>query len=50
MLDKFAFARYYTALVLRVAFRLHKTNHPLGIGWRWRLWRSYNGRPPGSNV
>jgi hypothetical protein len=33
------FIFYYLSLRVRVLFRLHRTDNPLDIKWRWKRWR-----------
>jgi len=40
MLDTIRFARYYLAFLAKVSLGLHTTRHPLGIGWRWQVWKT----------
>lgn len=39
------FIVYYSKLRLAVIFGFHHTLYPLGLGWRWSLWKArYVGR------
>jgi hypothetical protein len=38
-MERVLFAFYYLRLLAGVLFGKHKTEHPLGLKWRWKHWR-----------
>jgi hypothetical protein len=38
-MEKVLFSFYYFKLRLNVLMGKHKTEHPLGLKWRWKHWQ-----------